>query len=112
MSFCFKATALLGQGYLLSSRKILMMLNLKREGTRARVPSEPKAFLALLVPGLCVPIVSRRGGFHQVTKYMVLLFPGTEGPIIISRTSEGLVFFSFSRTKKAPKAFEMFRILP
>lgn len=58
------------------------MLNLKREGIRAFVPSVSKAFLApleiyllLQVPSFCVPIVSKNGGFDQVTNYMVLPFP-------------------------------------
>lgn len=44
----FKTTTLLGQGCLISSRKILVMLNLKRKGIRTCVPFVPKAFLVLL----------------------------------------------------------------
>lgn len=58
------------------------MLNLKREEISASVPSVPKAYLTpleikslIVVPILCVSIVSRNGGFDQVTKYVVLPFP-------------------------------------
>ena len=86
---------MLGQGYLIPFGKILIMLNLKREGIRASVPSVSKAFLPwhpstkiyLLfpVPRLCILIVSKSGSFDQVTEYLwFYLSPGTKDPIIVS----------------------------